>query len=79
MSDTNSQCARCGGKLEEGFFYGVDAVGEAGIGHPSGLGWMAGEAIRHEGGFFTKRVANPTLALTALRCTTCGLTELFAR
>ena len=86
MSNEERKCTKCGGLMEDGLLYSMDfvSVGEQFSERVERTGWMAGDEIKTgQVGFWPfKRersvVANPH-KLTASRCTSCGLVELYAR
>ena len=83
MSSELRKCAKCGGDLEDGFLWSQDSIGEHAIAQVARGGWMAGADFEHEKvGTWPLRVevpANRRRTLTASRCVSCGLVELYAR
>jgi hypothetical protein len=83
MSTEDRKCLRCGGPTEDGFLWSNNSVGEYHMATAERCGWMAGDDLQHEkaGVWFLKIdvPTNPRRRLTAARCTSCGLVELYAR
>ena len=83
MSTEDRKCLRCGGPMEDGFLCADNSVGEYAMNRVERCGWMAGSNLECEKvGVWPLKVevpANPRRTLTASRCTSCGLVELYAR
>jgi hypothetical protein len=83
MSGEERKCTKCGGLMEDGFLYSYDSVGEGAVTVPVRTGWMAGDEFQTQqvGVLILKRdvVINQRRNMTASRCTSCGLVELYAR
>jgi hypothetical protein len=79
------RCTKCGGPVEDGFLYSIDSVGEHARTTFERIGWMAGSQLQER--TVTKifwvipvtTVNNPRHEMTASRCASCGLVELYAR
>jgi hypothetical protein len=78
------RCPKCGGLMETGFLYSIDSVGEMVTKTCERIGWMAGNAFETS----TEKVlwvlpvitqTNPRREMTASRCPSCALVELYAR
>jgi predicted nucleic-acid-binding Zn-ribbon protein len=82
MSTGDRKCPRCGGAMEDGFLCSDNSVGEFGqITRVERCGWMAGDDFQSKkvGWLKVDVLTNQRRTLTASRCMSCGLTELYAR
>jgi hypothetical protein len=83
MSNEERKCVRCGGAMENGFLCSDNSIGDHAITRVERSGWMAGDGFQFEkvGVWILKTsvVSNLRRSLTASRCTSCGVLELFAR
>jgi hypothetical protein len=80
------RCTKCGGgPVEDGFLYSIDSVGEQAHTTFERIGWMAGNKFeRRTVGKFLWVIpvtsnTNPRREMTASRCASCGLVELYAQ
>ena len=83
MSTEDRKCLRCGGVMEDGFLWSQSFIGEHAMTRLDRCGWMAGQDLEYEKvGIWPLKVsvpANQRRTVTASRCTSCGVVELYAR
>jgi hypothetical protein len=85
MNTGDRKCLRCGGAMEDGFLCSVNSLGEYGqVTRVERCGWMAGDDFQYKSvtvfwPIKTEVPTNERRTLTASRCVSCGLTELYAR
>jgi len=69
--------------MEDGLLWSENSIGEHAMSKTERCGWMAGAEMEYKqiGAwiFKTHIAANPRRTLSASRCTSCGLVDLYAK